>query len=500
MKKILLFAALCLPALLKANNLQISNLAVSLPNVSFTIQWDNSWNTTNNINPLYPNNWDGVWVFVKYQNNIDNLWKHATLSATAADHSVSGGVLEVNTVSDGMGVFVRRSAPGAGSISATTVTLKMNSLTGSGDFNFRVFGTEMVYMPSGVFQLGDGNVSGANYFTPVTVDAASQTSGIAAGALYSGSPAVPAAFPTGFNAAYLMKYELTNEQWVDFMNTLTYDQQANRMDIAPNGSVGTLAYSAGGYATFSVADNVIKIKTSGFNNTRPVILGCDLNNNTVFGENGDGQNMAISVLSKGDLLAYMDWSGLRPMTELEFEKACRGTLNRVAGEYAWGSTALSYKYRSNLSNKGMAEEAFAGTITDGQCMGYAYYAGGENNTGPARSGVFASGSSGRASSGAGFYGAMELSGNALELAVQVDAKGVLFTNKNGNGQLTASGDSDVQSWPLPNDNANPSGMHWRGGEFYYYIPGYFTTSYRAYGYAGSTRYFLNGGRGIRTAP
>jgi hypothetical protein len=500
MKKIILLAALLLPVLSKANNLQISNLAVSLPNVSFTIQWDNSWNTTNNINPLYPNNWDGVWVFIKYQNNIDNLWKHATLSATATDHSVSGGVLEINTVSDGMGVFVRRSAPGSGSISATTVTLKMNSLTGTGDFNFRAFGTEMVYMPSGAFQLGDGNVSGANYFTPVTVDAASQTSGIAAGALYSGSPAVPAAFPTGFNAAYLMKYELTNEQWVDFMNTLTYDQQVSRMDVAPNGAAGTLAYNSGPYVNYSMADNVMKIKTSGLNNTRPVVLGCDLNNNNVFGENGDGQNTAASVLNKGDILAYLDWSGLRPITEMEFEKACRGTMNRIQSEYAWGSTALNFRFRSGLSNKGLAEESYNGTVLDGQAMGGALNAGGENNTGPSRSGVFASGSSGRASSGAGFYGAMELSGNALELAVQVDSKGVLFTNKNGNGQLTASGDSDVQTWPLPTDNSNPSGMHWRGGEFYSSTSSYFMTSYRAYGVAGTSRNFVYGGRGIRTAP
>jgi formylglycine-generating enzyme required for sulfatase activity len=272
------------------------------------------------------------------------------------------------------------------------------------------------------------------------------------------------------------------------------------MDVAANGPTGTVAYNAGGYATYSVADDVIKIRTSGLNNTRPAILACDFNNNNVYGENGDGQSMAVSVLSKGDILAYLDWSGLRPMTEMEYEKACRGTLNRVIGEYGWGNTAMSFFYKSSLSNRGFAEESYTGTVLNGQVMGGAFYAGGEVNKGPSRSGVFASGSSGRASSGAGYYGAMELSGNALELAVQVDAKGVLFTNKNGNGQLTASGDSDVQSWPLPNDNANPSGMHWRGGDFYSYTLSYFTTSYRAYGVAGTVRNFVFGGRGIRTAP
>ncbi len=67
---------LCLAALLlgaasaQANNLTISN--VSLTNqdttndfilVQFNISWDNSWR----ISGIDPNNYDAVWVFVKYR-------------------------------------------------------------------------------------------------------------------------------------------------------------------------------------------------------------------------------------------------------------------------------------------------------------------------------------------------------------------------------------------------------------------------------------------------
>ncbi|RYD91787.1 MAG: hypothetical protein EOP50_13695, partial [Sphingobacteriales bacterium] len=172
MKKIFtILVAVFSAHLLQANNIQVSNINVSQPNISFTISWENSWNTTNNINPLYPNNWDGAWVFIKYQNNIDNLWKHATVSSINTDHTITGGILQIESVADGMGIFIRRSNPGSGTVTAS-VTLKMNALTGTGNFNFKVFGTEVVNIPQSNFQLGDGNFGGANYFTTQDITAA----------------------------------------------------------------------------------------------------------------------------------------------------------------------------------------------------------------------------------------------------------------------------------------------------------------------------------------
>ncbi|MFN9916944.1 MAG: hypothetical protein ACK53L_30425, partial [Pirellulaceae bacterium] len=51
--------------------------------------------------------------------------------------------------------------------------------------------------------------------------------------------------------------------------------------------------------------------------------------------------VAMNFISWADVTAYLDWSGLRPMSELEYEKAGRGPNAAVAGEYAWGSTSLT---------------------------------------------------------------------------------------------------------------------------------------------------------------
>jgi formylglycine-generating enzyme required for sulfatase activity len=494
MKKFLALIAIACSMAVQGNNVTINNITVNGSDISFTLSWENSWNTTNNIDPLYPNNWDGVWLFVKYQNAIDNLWKHAKLSNNNADHSVSGGLLQADAVTDSLGVFIRRSGPGFGNISNVTVTLKMGSLVGSGSFNFKVFGIEMVHIPSSSFWVGDGSTASANFMTNFQVTAASQTSGFVAGGLFPGSALVPNTFPLGVNGYYCMKYEASVEQWVDFLNTLTYDQQAVRTDIAPNAAVNTFAYTNN---VNTIADNVIRVATSGLNNTLPAVFGADIDGDGIFSEANDGLNMAVSITSKADMLAYLDWSGLRPMTEFEFEKACRGTRPSVLGEYAWGSTTHDWVNRSQLSNLGTAGENYA-TVTNGRVMASS---GAVSTQGPARCGVFATGSTGRESSGAGFYGNMELSGNCQELVVYVDAAGVNYTGNHGDGNLTTAGEANVSSWPDGNAVAANGGIGMRGGE-YFQVTGYTSfikTSYRR-GNASEARGFINGIRGVRSMP
>jgi hypothetical protein len=87
---------------LRANNVNISGTSVSGSNVTFNISWDNSWNAN-----VAPNNWDAVWVFVKYQDCATRLWNHAGLSTISGDHS-AGSPLQVDAVSDGRGVFIRK--------------------------------------------------------------------------------------------------------------------------------------------------------------------------------------------------------------------------------------------------------------------------------------------------------------------------------------------------------------------------------------------------------
>jgi formylglycine-generating enzyme required for sulfatase activity len=490
MKRICTFLiAMVAAAGASANNIQISNITVAQPNITFTISWDNSWNTMSNINPLYPNNWDGAWVFIKYQNNIDNLWKHATVSSTTGDHTITGGILQVDPVTDGMGVFLRRTVAGNGTVTAN-VTLKMNSLTGTGNFNFKVFGTEVVYVPQAAYQLGDGNTTG--FFTPTDVNAAKQASGFAAGTLYSGSPAIPAAFPTGYNAFYMMKYEITNEQWADFLNTLTYDQQVIRTDIVPNSAVNSKAYVNN---VNTMADEIIKMQASGLNNTIPATYGCDLDNDNVYNEANDGQNIAISIISKADLYAFLDWSGLRPFTEMEYEKACRGNQPRVLSEYAWGSTDMAVRTRGNMTTPGLPTEGWTGIVQNGQVIA----GGGPNGAlGPVRVGQFGTTSTGRASAGAGFYGNMDLTGNVWELCVMADATGNAFTGTHGNGGLTTLGEADAATWP---GGAAAGGTTSKGGSWYetsnYNL--FTMVSYRQ-GVIAPGRTLNLGGRGARTAP
>lgn len=459
-----------------ANNLEITGTSVSGSNITFNISWENSWNAN-----VAPSNWDAVWVFIKYQDCNTRLWAHAGLSTVAGDHTAASP-LQVDPVADGKGVFIRRSALGGGNISATTITLKLNIPAGT--YNYKVFGIEMVNVPQSAFELGDGLSTGT--FNSITVNAASQSGGITAATIGGGGPTVPAAFPMGYNSFYCMKYEISQLQYVEFLNSLTFSQQQNRIATDPTSATGT-------YVTFgsNIYRNGIVIETPGNNAAIPAVFGCDATNG-VINNNNDGQNIAMNNLSWADLSAYLDWSALRPMTELEYEKVCRGTMPRVAGEYAWGDTNINPFYSTTVLNPFLPGEV-ANAAVNGRC---AYGLASSNGAyGPLRVGVFATGTSGRSSAGASFYGAMEMAGNVVERTVTVgNATGVLYTGVLGDGSLTAIGDANQANWPAP---ATAAGSGFRGGE--YVSPAtYLRTSDRQS--AASTqavRAYTYGGRGVR---
>ena len=460
-----------------ANNLQISGTAVSGSNISFNVSWDNSWNAS-----LAPSNWDAVWIFVKYQDCATRQWYHATI-ATTGNSTVSP--LQVDLVSDAKGVFLRRSAVGGGNIASTAVTLALNIPAGT--YNYKVYGVEMVHIPQGDFQVGDGT-SVATY-NSITINAAAQSGGLSTATLGGSSAAVPATFPMGYNAFYSMKYEMTQEQYVEFLNTLTYDQQKERTSIDPISAAGTGAFTTGGQYR-----NGIEILTPGNNNTLPAVFVCDATNNSV-NDTNDGQNVAMNWISWADLTAYLDWAALRPMTEMEFEKICRGPLPRVAGEYPWGTTDFSPSHSGLVTNPLQANETIA-TVVNGRSVfsasptitGTAY--------GPVRVGIFATGSTGRASSGAAYYGVMEMAGNVWERVVNTsNASGVAFTGVLGDGNLTVLGDADVANWPAP---ATAIGAGSRGNGYYNVNANSSRTSDRtSVSTVPSSRTYTVGGRGVR---
>jgi formylglycine-generating enzyme required for sulfatase activity len=491
-----------------ANNVQISNVSVNGNNISFTISWENSWNTTNNTDPNYPNNWDAVWIFIKYQRG-DNIWRHAPLSTLSADHSATGGILQVDAVADGVGVFIRRSNPGAGNISATTITLRLGTLQGAGTPNFRVFGIEMVHCPTGAFWIGDGNdASFGDSFKLQQINGTTQSNGIPANGLYPGSPFVPNTFPMGFWGSYIMKYEASYQQYADFLNTLTYDQQLSRTNVSPDSPIGVrvIEYVENGVSIGTT--KTIEIITSGINNTIPAIYGCDFTDDNNFNDINDGQNIALEGISVMDFLAYLDWSGLRPMTEMEFEKACRGTKNAVKNEYSWGTTDLSCRQRvivsqgitfQQLSNWGEASEAAPGTAVNGRCFCGVNITIDNPGDGTGRNGIFATSATGRQSSGAGFYGAMDLSGNSYEFCVSLTFIGhsIVYSGNHGDGFLTNSGNPDVTLWP-EFDVSNKIQIHYKGGVWFGTNPDLPKTSNRPLGVTPIQRKAGFGIRGVRT--
>ena len=460
-----------------ANNVEIIGTTVSGSYITFNISWENSWNAS-----VAPANWDAVWVFIKYQDCNTRLWAHAGLSLIAGDHSAASP-LQVDPVTDGRGVFIRRSALGGGNIGATSITLKMTGL-GAGPYNYKVFGIEMVNAPQGAFDIGDG--TSTSTFNSISVNATSQSAGISAATIGGGGPSIPATFPVGYNAFYCMKYEISQLQYVEFLNSLTFSQQQSRVTSDPTSVAGT-------YVVFGAYQyrNGIVIETPGNNAAIPAVFGCDATNGVVNNVN-DGQSVAMSNLSWADLAAYLDWAALRPMTELEYEKVCRGTMPRVAGEYPWGDTNINAYYSSTIVNPLQPTEV-AGTVLNGRCA--CAIGTGSTLYGPLKVGVFATASSGRSSAGAAYYGAMEMGGNLWERTVTVgNAAGVTFNGTLGDGTLTPIGDANQATWPSV---TTATGVGYRGGDYVNTAP-YVRTSDRINaGTTSAVRNYNQGGRGVR---
>jgi formylglycine-generating enzyme required for sulfatase activity len=441
-----------------------------------------------------------VWIFVKFRVGA-GTWQHATLDANAGNHSAASGST-IDPTSDGKGVLVHRSADGSGTASYTGIGIRWNygadGVADNAVATVQVFGVEMVYVPQGSFYVGDGTTTDveAHFHQGGTVTSPFQI--ISEGSLTLGGTSasnlgnnnnqndnsasftmtpddfdnsttqtLPASFPKGYNGFYCMKYEVTQDQYVSFLNTLDGTQQANRCS----------AVSAGNYmcnnnsASSPVNRNGIKCKTAPVGST-PGEYGNDLNNNGIFGESDDGGDIACLFLNWGDGAAYLDWAGLRPMTELEFEKACRGPQIPVVNEYAWADTAIARGYQS-LSGVGGATEGIAANyFTSAGNAAYGFTAIllpyvfplSFNDYGPLRVGIFAANpsNSGRLTSGASYYGIMELTGNLAERTITVgNTTGRSFSGLHGDGTLDANGNADVSNWP----GTNSVGAGRRGGRW-----------------------------------
>jgi hypothetical protein len=304
-------------AVLRADNLKLENLTVSprddkTATVKCDLSWENSWR--------HGSFHDAAWVFFKARADQKSEWQHVRLVAdkvlnpTGYGQDKSGTPLEfvVPAGDDGfVGMFVRRAADGKGAVRARNVTAVWDFAANRGvtrEVKVRVegFGLEMVYVGEGPFFLGSGGkelnrfhaYAGDGQNTPPyrVAGAGPIPTGRQEGQLWAAGIApedggqVPASFPNGYSAFYAMKFpHITNAEYAGFLNTLTGPEAKQR-------------YYPGYHGT--------EIKRFG----EP----------SKYAYTASAPDGRCRWLSWTDGAAYAAWAGLRPMTELEYEKAIRG--------------------------------------------------------------------------------------------------------------------------------------------------------------------------------
>ncbi len=423
---------LCTITGVKANNIRVegktrvTGFTGDTAVIEVTLRWDNSWRDDFN--------WDAAWVFFKFKKRgLENPWQHAYLSS-------SGHVLSTSAGNEGgdyaymvganagkvNGLYVMRNGISEGNVSVRLQAkwpLNGTGLTKS-DFGnalngiyVAVHAIEMVYVPYGAYYLGDAS-SYKSFAVGDTVAVVIDSESALTLSAKNGMPNVSlsASYPKGYAGFYVMKYETSQEQYVEFLNSLTLDQQKARV---ANNNFATMQrgdYVFGDITQPSCRNGIVFVEQR--TPTVPVVFGNNLNPaNDLFSTN-DGQTLACNYMSIEDMIAYCSWSGLRPMSELEYEKACRRFYPQVPdkGEYAWNTNT-----GINALN-GLGDLAYLGDEREVANNISRNVNGGTNNrlSGPVRCGMFGTSATNQSQSGATYWGVMEMSGNLKELCANVN--------------------------------------------------------------------------------
>ena len=393
-------------------------------------------------------------------------WQHAKLTAVSIPKSTKAARA---LPEDGMGVFIYRATPGQGAMDMKGIRLRF-AVGESASIQVWSYALEMIYIPQGAFDLGDPGDPQRKGAPTDAFHRATRPKGQRSWAFrvksekkinvvepgagkagltwnekqYGSWGDIPRAFPKGYRAFYCMRTQLTQGHYAEFINSLS---GAAKTAHFPYGGQGDCRYTV--YKT----DNGRRFAT------RP--------------------DRACNWVSWGDFIAYTWWAGLRPLTELEWEKACRGKDPAVNGEYAWGTTKLVN------TNVILGNEA-SGPIANGNChinSATNPLEGGDGGYGPVPSDAFlidggtaipieytASGTRKREDqrevTGASYYRVMAMSGNLWDFVISAGVKeGRCFSGVNGNGQLTDTGEPDWGKRP-PWPSIDGRGSGFRGGSWY----------------------------------
>jgi hypothetical protein len=249
------------------------------------------------------------------------IWEHAQMSSESAHHTAAAGSV-IQPVPDGVGAFVYRSGNGSGTLVLDSLRFRWNyGVNGVKDqdlVELRVFGIEMVAVPTGSFAVGSGGtMSGEFYAAPIlnprspysiTSENAITVDSLSAGALYYQTSTadegdrqgpIPALFPKGYQGFFAMKYEASQGQYRDFLNTLTYLQQSRRTGLSPASPVDSPAMVTG-----NLNRNGLDIQVSGNQALAlPATYACNLTKAPPYNYIDDGEWLACNWLSWIDICA-----------------------------------------------------------------------------------------------------------------------------------------------------------------------------------------------------
>ena len=443
-----------------ADNAAVSNVQLLTPDtdagtvkIKFTLSQDNPFGNLFYDNKAYS---DYIWVFVKYSVvPADETvgYKHATL--------ISGAGC-VTPTSDGKGAFIKASDAEVSPGNTFYLLWKFanDGVAIDKAVQVKVCAIEMVKIPTGSFYYNVSGIGGSTY----------NNYGAGSEVLVSATSHVPtgasAGWPNGYSSFYIMKYEVSQGRYADFLNMLKAADATARF---------------GSYADYEHSITY----TSG----------------SPYGSRyaASKPTRACAYLSWDDARAYASWCALRPMTEMEFEKAARGTSTGTfyKAVYPWGNNSPdtdnelycplghvspydAWKYYANFYDGGNNTDTYDGPTNVGN-----YLAGSIESPVITRT---------RAQTGVSPYRVADLAGNAWEHVINCDKNSgtTVLTPLNGDGALHSDYLTDLR-W----SNANV-GKGFRGGSWGNPLAHLRVSDRSIAGWPGADRYGGIGFRAVRT--